>query len=417
MNFKNKIRENFKGLIIILIAFLISANIAWLNPAPGKESYQPYKKIPILWQYNYDSGIEILTAAYFPKIFYKNNTRIDRPTYPFLANTLGKGICLIICHVYELNELQKAGIGYIILKLLIFSLALMLLNEILKKYLNQNEIFLSNLLIFFSIISIGNIAAFHTIELQFITPIIITFLFINLLKKYNLTKNFLFSIIVGILMLGKPNYAIYLTILVFSIVNMKIIETIISFICHLIPIFMYTIYLNLISLKLSITGFKYGQGTWLIQYLEENSLNELIIYLFYSLYKFIYLIYDNYSFWIVFSLVGIYILRKKINYNFYIFLIIFIFFTWLQIFISDRHKTYMTSDLMLVIYPLSSIGLFYFINQINYKILKYIIINVFFMYIFFTNIMAYVNFPLIHPYDQPSKNKFLMDEKMNELIN
>ena len=31
--------------------------------------------------------------------------------------------------------------------------------------------------------------------------------------------------------------------------------------------------------------------------------------------------------------------------------------------------------------------------------------------------MAYVNFPLIHPYDQPSKNKNLMDEKMNELIN
>ena len=109
-------------------------------------------------------------------------------------------------------------------------------------------------------------------------------------------------------------------------------------------------------------------------------------------------------------------IEKKITLNFYIFLIIFIFY-WLQIFISDRHKTYMTSDLMLVIYPLSSIGLFYFINQINYKVLKNIIINVFFIYIFLTNIMAYVNFPLIHPYDQPSKNKILMDEKMNELIN
>ena len=43
---------------------------------------------------------------------------------------------------------------------------------------------------------IGNIAAFHTIELQFITPIIT--LFINITKKYSTTKNFLFSIIVGI---------------------------------------------------------------------------------------------------------------------------------------------------------------------------------------------------------------------------
>ena len=112
----------------------------------------------------------------------------------------------------------------------------------LKKYLNQNEILLTNLLIFFSIISIGNIAAFHTIELQFITPIIITFLFINITKKYSTTKNFLFSIIVGILMLGKPNYAIYLSILVFSIMNKKIIETIISFICHLIR-YLYIIYI------------------------------------------------------------------------------------------------------------------------------------------------------------------------------
>ena len=49
-------------------------------------------------------------------------------------------------------------------------------------------------------------------------------------------------------MLGKPNYAIYLSILVFSIMNKKII-TIISFICHLIPLFIYNLYLNLISLN------------------------------------------------------------------------------------------------------------------------------------------------------------------------
>ena len=182
MSFK-KIKQNRLGLIIILITFLISANIAWLNPAPDKESYQPNSKIPLFWQYNYDSGIEILTAAYFPKIFYKDSTRIDRPTYPILANLLGKFSCLTICPFYNLSELEKAGIGYILLKLFIFILALFLINELQINYLNNKEIYLSNFLIFFSIISIGNISLFHTIELQFITPIIVLFFFLYFNKK------------------------------------------------------------------------------------------------------------------------------------------------------------------------------------------------------------------------------------------
>ena len=97
--FKDKIKLNKQGLIILLFAFIISSNIAWLNPAPGKESYQPNSKIPIFWQFNYASGIEILTAAYFPKIFYKDDTRIDRPTYPVLANLIGKFSCSLNCLV------------------------------------------------------------------------------------------------------------------------------------------------------------------------------------------------------------------------------------------------------------------------------------------------------------------------------
>lgn len=417
MIIKKKISENFKGLIIILIAFLISSNIAWLNPAPGKESYQPNKDIPIFWQYNYDSGIEILTAAYFPKIFYKDTTRIDRPTYPIIANIIGKGACVIICQFYKLNELEKAGIGYIALKIIIFSLSLFLLNEILLNFLTKNEIFLTNLLIFFSVISIGNIATFHTIELQFITPIIVSFLFLNISNNYSLFKNICFSIIVGILMLGKPNYAIYLSILVFCFLNKRIIETLISFLCHLIPLLIYNFYLNSISLKFTVTGIKQGQGTWLIAYLKENNIYEFIMHILVSFYKYIYLIYDNYSFWVILSFIGLYLFRKKINLNFFIFLSIFIFFNWLQIFVSDRYKTYMTSDLMIVVYPLATVGFFYLLGKLKYPKSKIVIINILFVYIVFTNLMAYVNFPLIHPYNQPAKNSYLMNKKMNELTN
>ena len=284
--FKEKIKLNNKGIIIIFICFIISSNIAWLNPAPGKESYQPYAKIPLFWQYNYDSGIEILTAAYFPKIFYKDNTRIDRPTYPVLANLIGKFTCLAVCPFFKLSELEKAGIGYIILKIFIFLLALFLLNEMQVIYLNNKEIILSNFLIFFSIISIGNIAVFHTIELQFITPIIALYLFFNLIKNYNIFKNFLFSLIIGILILAKPNYAIYLSILTFSLIYKKYFEVILSIVFHLIPLVLYIIYLKYLSLDFIFIGAKSGQGIWFMQMLYNLEISNFLIKIIYSVYIF-----------------------------------------------------------------------------------------------------------------------------------
>ena len=65
---------------------------------------------------------------------------------------------------------------------------------------------------------------FHTQELQFITPTIIIYFYLNLANKYSHFKNIFFSVIVGILMLGKANYAIYLGFLSFSFLNKKFLE-------------------------------------------------------------------------------------------------------------------------------------------------------------------------------------------------
>ena len=160
-----------------------------------------------------------------------------------------------------------------------------------------------------------------------------------------------------------------------------------------------------------------GQGTWLIAYLKENNTYEFFMHIIFSFYKYIYLIYDNYSFWIILSFIGLYLFRKNVRLNFYLFLGIFIFFNWLQIFVSDRYKTYMTSDLMIVVYPLATVGFFYLLGKLKYTKFKSIIFNILFLYIVFTNLMAFVNFPLIHPYDQPAKNSYLMNEKMKKLTN
>ena len=125
-------KKNLNFFIIIPLIFIISANIAWLNPGPGKEVYKPFNELPLLWQYNYDSGIEILTAAYFPSIFKTDNTRIDRPTYPFFVKIIGELVGLISQPIYKLNNLEKAGIGYLLLKLTIYGLAFFCSQQILS---------------------------------------------------------------------------------------------------------------------------------------------------------------------------------------------------------------------------------------------------------------------------------------------
>ena len=180
------------------------------------------------------------------------------------------------------------------------------------KYLKKDEINLSNFLIFFSIISIGNIAVFHTIELQFITPIFLFyFFFLNLINKYNISKNFLFSFIVGLLMLAKPNYAVYLSILVFSIINKRYIEAILSIIFHLIPFFLYLLFLNYLSLEYRFVGADSGQAKWFIPMLKNIEIINFISKFFYSIVTFSLLLLDNYKFWLIFTIIGLISLKEK----------------------------------------------------------------------------------------------------------
>ena len=76
----------------------------------------------------------------------------------------------------------------------------------------------------------------------------------------------------------------------------------------------------------------------------------------------------------------------------------------------------MTSDLMIIVYPLSTVGL-YFLLSFFKKNLQSLFIKLIFIYIFTINISSFINLPLIHPYDQPAKNSEKLNKRLNELIN
>jgi len=412
----NIIKENKLAFLILLVVFIISANIAWLNPAPGKESYRPHNDIPLLWQYNYDSGIEILTAAYFPKIFNTDTTRIDRPTYPFVSNLIGKIIGFILNPVYKLSELEKAGAGYIILKLLVYFSAIILMYLLLKDFLDKKIILYAQFLTFFSVISISNATTFHTIELQFITPIYILFLFRNILKNYSLTKNFIFSFLIGILMLAKPNYATYLAIILFLLFEKKFLEVFISVFAHFVPLLLYIFYLRINNFTYFFVGFEHGHGIWLFRDFIFLNPIEMIQTIFFSFNNFIKILFLNFHIWIFLFIIGFYLLYENKNYKILKLISICILCNWVQCFVSDRYNVYMTSDLMIFIYPLAVYFACKFLSNLNNSNLATYIVNISIIYVLLSNILAFVNFPWIHPKNQVAKDPNRIEHRHEEVI-
>ena len=161
------ISSKIKILAVLLLVFAISTNIAWLNPFPDREVYKINEKIPMFWQYNSDSGVEILTAAYFPSVFQTYKTRIDRPGYPILVNQIGKFFGLIASPIYKLNPLQKTGIGYLILKFIIYCCSAFMMHTILSRYVTKEISLFAIFLTYIHSHSIFYATAFHTTEMQF----------------------------------------------------------------------------------------------------------------------------------------------------------------------------------------------------------------------------------------------------------
>ena len=415
---------NFKYFVVLLIVFLISANLAWLNPRNNDPDYPRLYKthniIPLFWQYNLDSGIEILTTAYFPKIFKKDNTRIDRPTYPALANFLGKTIGLILKPLIKLNELEKAGIGYITLKILIYSLSIILARKILLNYFDEKTTFLAIFFTYAHNFSIFNLTSFSTTDAQFTTPIFILFIFIYLIKNYSISKNILFSIIVGILMLAKSNYAIYLSIIIFLFYKKEWSIIFISIFAHLVPIFLYLSFIKYLNYDFQIIGAtEYDQGTWLYEDLKNLNFYNIFNTAYLLLGEFFIKILFAYRLVIIFSILGFLLmyLKNKIKTDYLVFIGIFIFCTYFQMFVASRYTAYMTYDIAIIVYAFAAFGIYQIIDKFkNYNVKKFSIPIIMVFYLIF-NVVIMIQYPWVHPYNQVAKTPEALNAHLSKYDN
>lgn len=274
-------------VLLVLAVFAVGANIAWLNPRPGFEVYRTHDRIPFMWQYNADAGMEILSAAYFPHAFERYPQRLNRPLYPFAAHSIGNAIGLVVSPVVDLSPLQRAGLGYIVVKIAMHLFAGLALVDLLSRWLSPRAVLMALTLTFLHPHVIAHIATFHTTDLQVLVPIIVAWFAVRVAevgprsastgpagstdRRLYRRRVVLYSLLTGLLMLGKQNYAVYLSVLAVALLYRRWREVVVSLAVHLVPLLLYMVFLRAAGLSYGNNEIEaMGQGVWVTRELLRS---------------------------------------------------------------------------------------------------------------------------------------------------
>ena len=470
--------------------FTLSSNRAWIEHrvVDGEFFVVNYpKSIPFMWQYDKDAHTQLTSAAFFPEYYRIKPSFVSRPLYQLSAHLIGNSLgffldplldrgflnkkilemasrvkpktqaILVKLNIQSNNDIQRsvilvkkllyAALGFVVLKILIFILAGVLMFCIAKEYFNDSIALLSVAILLFSGYSISSISMYHTYELQFINPIIVIYLFMNLYKSYSIRKNIIFSFIVGLLMLGKANYAIYLAVLTFAFIiggiNAFVIQgVLLSVIVHLIPWILWNVFMEVNGMSIIgilnephpgtlalhpadiigrrllnrelVSAVKGSGGHAMpgVDFFDKTAIFNPIYLLQLVLRHFKQFLGTVFgSIWSVFSVAGIFFYKHRYKKEILLFLLIFLLSTWMQAFIAWPLglKTRIVMDPIFIIYVFSSYCAYYLISQFAKEYKKVIIFIILFTHISI-NIVSNVTLPWVHPFDQ--KGKYILDEEI-----
>lgn len=400
----------------ILVVFFISVNKAWLNPDPNNGAIKINKKIPIMWQYIADVKFDLLTSAYFfdymkmDKPGNVNKFRINRPTVPALNFILSKPIYFIGNLFFDISKLESAAIAFLIVKFLFYLICSLFMYFLIKKFLNSNIAIISVFLFLTHPFMIYHSTHLSIPEFSFFIPIIILYLFSNISEKYSLKKNIIFSLILGILLLAKQAYGIYLAIIFFSLFFRKYKEVTISILVHFIPLAVYLILLKFNNIEYyNHEVVCCNAPSWIFNDLFLRPIPEILHVGIFSFHTFLLKAIDFYTIWFFMCVTTSYLFFKgqiKNNSKFdskkivYLLILIF-FFTWVQFFAGNRWwVSYMAStEYVVFVYGSAGIVLYKILNIFNKRIQKKLIIASIPLIICFS-MFRIIIFPYEHPYDQ-----------------
>lgn len=279
-------RSRLTVLLASVLAFLISANIAWLNPNPDFEVYRT-GPASILWQYNPDAGVEVVSAAWFPEAYRTYPERIGRPTYPALVNGLSRAVEWVAGPIRPLSRLEATGVAYAAFKLLTTLVAGQLSFAVLRRRIAVEAAVLGSVLMVLHWHMIEFAAAFHTTDLQMTATVLVVWLamLVQERARIRLTASggeargsmvrdaFVAGLVVGILLLAKQTLVAPLAVLAVLVLSREVILAVTAAVGAVIPTAGYLLFLRARGIEyVSWEVEEYGQGRWILEAFGEPRL-------------------------------------------------------------------------------------------------------------------------------------------------
>jgi hypothetical protein len=197
-------------------------------------------------------------------------------------------------------------------------------------------------------------------------------------------------------MLTKQNYAAYFAVLLYSAWYRKFVAVAVSVLAHAVPLLLWLGFLRWYGLEYyNHEAAAYSQGTWLYQEFIYLNLLQMLKLLLDSGLKFLTMLANHYSLWVflAFGGIGIVYARKTRIFSWLLLGSLCAGTTWFQCFAANRYRVYMVADISFWVFALAS----YFIcDAVKKKWILYTILAGWLC----INILWFVHFPWIHPYNQ-----------------
>lgn len=275
-----------KVLLASFLTFLLSANIAWLNPSPQFEVYRT-GSVPVLWQYNPDAGVELVSAAWFPEAFRNYPERIGRPTYPALVGGLARVVEVVASPIRPVTRLEATGIAYAAFKLATVLISGQLALGVLRRRIGQEAAVLGSILLVLHWHMVEYAAAFHTTDLQLTATVAVLWLAMRVgeraerraeldprVRKRLVTQDtFLAGLVVGLLLLAKQTLVAPLAVLAVLVLSGHLLLAVMATVGAGLPFAAYLLFLRIQDITyVSWEVEEYGQGRWFVEALRDPPL-------------------------------------------------------------------------------------------------------------------------------------------------